>query len=203
MFRAGIITVSDKGSQGKREDKSGPVIAEMLAGAAVSIVETVIIPDEVEQIAAALIRMADEEKLDLILTTGGTGVSPRDLTPDATRQVLDKEIPGLAEAMRAASMKITPHAMISRAMAGIRGRSLIINLPGSPKGARETCPSSCPPCPTPWKKSRATTATAQRLCNVRPASIPILFQCGDFPKTARLCGHACPSRRFCRSRRTD
>jgi len=137
MFRAGIITVSDKGSQGKREDKSGPVIAEMLAGAAVSIVETVIIPDEVEQIAAALIRMADEEKLDLILTTGGTGVSPRDLTPDATRQVLDKEIPGLAEAMRAASMKITPHAMISRAMAGIRGRSLIINLPGSPKGARE------------------------------------------------------------------
>lgn len=96
MFRAGIITVSDKGSQGKREDKSGPVIAEMLAGAAVSIVETVIIPDEVEQIAAALIRMADEEKLDLILTTGGTGVSPRDLTPDATRQVLDKEIPGLA-----------------------------------------------------------------------------------------------------------
>ncbi len=137
MFRAGIITVSDKGSQGKREDKSGPVIAEMLAGAAVSIVETVIIPDEVEQIVAALIRMADEEKLDLILTTGGTGVSPRDLTPDATRQVLDKEIPGLAEAMRAASMKITPHAMISRAMAGIRGRSLIINLPGSPKGARE------------------------------------------------------------------
>jgi len=137
MFRAGIITVSDKGSQGKREDKSGPVIAEMLAGAAVSIVETVIIPDEVEQIVAALIRMADEEKLDLILTTGGTGVSPRDLTPDATRQVLDKEIPGLAEAMRAASMKITLHAMISRAMAGIRGRSLIINLPGSPKGARE------------------------------------------------------------------
>jgi len=137
MFRAGIITVSDKGSQGKREDKSGPVIAEMLAGAAVSIEKTLIIPDEVEQISAAIIRFADVEKLDLILTTGGTGVSPRDLTPDATLPVLDKEIPGIAEAMRAASLKVTPHAMISRAVAGIRGRSLIINLPGSPKGARE------------------------------------------------------------------
>jgi len=137
MFRAGIITVSDKGSQGKREDKSGPVIAEILAGAAVSIEKTLIIPDEVEQISAAIIRFADVEKLDLILTTGGTGVSPRDLTPDATLPVLDKEIPGIAEAMRAASLKITPHAMISRAVAGIRGRSLIINLPGSPKGARE------------------------------------------------------------------
>lgn len=124
----------------------------MLAGAAVSIVETVIIPDEVEQIAAALIRMADEEKLDLILTTGGTGVSPRDLTPDATRQVLDKEIPGLAEAMRAASMKITPHAMISRAMAGIRGRSLIINLPGSPKGARENLSVVLPALPHAMEK---------------------------------------------------
>ncbi len=137
MFRAGIITVSDKGSQGKREDKSGPVIAEILAGAAVSIEKTLIIPDEVEQISAAIIRFADVEKLDLILTTGGTGVSPRDLTPDATLPVLDKEIPGIAEAMRAASLKVTPHAMISRAVAGIRGRSLIINLPGSPKGARE------------------------------------------------------------------
>ena len=137
MFRAGIITVSDKGSQGKREDKSGPVIAEMLAGAAVAVEKTLIVPDEVDQIAGAIISFADIDKLDLILTTGGTGVSPRDLTPDATRQVLDKEIPGLAEAMRAESMKITPHAMISRALAGIRGRSLVINLPGSPKGARE------------------------------------------------------------------
>ncbi|HOG12449.1 MAG: MogA/MoaB family molybdenum cofactor biosynthesis protein [Smithellaceae bacterium] len=137
MFNAGIITVSDKGSQGKREDKSGPVIAEMLAGAAIQIKQTLIIPDEVAQIAKAIIQFADVEKLDLILTTGGTGVSPRDLTPDATLQVLDKEIPGIAEAMRAASMKVTPHAMISRAAAGIRGRSLIINLPGSPKGARE------------------------------------------------------------------
>ncbi|HLZ18613.1 MAG TPA: MogA/MoaB family molybdenum cofactor biosynthesis protein [Smithellaceae bacterium] len=137
MFRAGIITVSDKGSQGKREDLSGPAIAEMLAGAAISVAKTLIIPDEVDQIAKALIQFSDLENLDLILTTGGTGVSPRDLTPDATLQVLDKEIPGMAEAMRYASMKITPHGMISRAVAGIRGRSLIINLPGSPKAAVE------------------------------------------------------------------
>ncbi len=137
MFSAGIITVSDKGSQGKRQDLSGPAIAEMLAGAAIHIKKTLIIPDEVDQIQQAIIQFADIEKLDLILTTGGTGVSPRDLTPDATIKVLDKEMPGMAEAMRYASMKITPHAMISRAVAGIRGRSLIINLPGSPKGATE------------------------------------------------------------------
>ena len=137
MFKAGIITVSDKGSQGKREDLSGPAIAEMLAGAAISVSETLIIPDEVDQICKAIIQFADVEKLDLILTTGGTGVSPRDLTPDATLKVIDKEIPGMAEAMRLASMKVTPHAMISRAVAGIRGRSLVLNLPGSPRGASE------------------------------------------------------------------
>ncbi len=144
MFQAGIITVSDKGAQGLREDLSGPAIAKLLAGAAISVQKTIIIPDEVDQIAAALIQLADIEKLDLILTTGGTGVSPRDLTPDATLQVLDKEIPGMAEAMRLASMKITPHAMISRAVAGIRGRTLIINLPGSPKGASENLAAVLP-----------------------------------------------------------
>jgi molybdenum cofactor synthesis domain-containing protein len=137
MFTAGIITVSDKGSQGKREDLSGPAIAEMLAGAAIVIKHTLIIPDEKDQIQKAIINFADVEKLDLILTTGGTGVSPRDLTPDATLKVIDKEIPGMAEAMRYESSKITPHAMISRAVAGIRGRCLIVNLPGSPKGAKE------------------------------------------------------------------
>jgi len=137
MFNAGIITVSDKGSQGKRQDLSGPAIAEMLAGAAIQIKKSLIIPDEVDQISEAIIQFADIEKLDLILTTGGTGVSPRDLTPDATRKVIDKDVPGMAEAMRYASMKITPHAMISRAVAGIRGRCLINKLPGSPKGARE------------------------------------------------------------------
>lgn len=144
MFNAGIITVSDKGSQGLREDLSGPAIAQALAGAAISIEKTLIIPDEVDQISEAIIQFADIEKLDLILTTGGTGVSPRDLTPDATLKVLDKEIPGMAEAMRIASSKITPHAMISRAVAGIRGRSLIINLPGSPKGATENLTAVLP-----------------------------------------------------------
>jgi molybdopterin adenylyltransferase len=144
MFNAGIITVSDKGSQGKRQDLSGPAIAEMLAGAAISIKKTLIIPDEVDQISKAIMQFADIEQLDLILTTGGTGVSPRDLTPDATLKVIDKEIPGMAEAMRFASMQITPHAMISRAVAGIRGRCLIINLPGSPKGAKENLASILP-----------------------------------------------------------
>jgi molybdopterin adenylyltransferase len=137
MISAGIITVSDKGSQGKREDLSGPAIAEMLAGAAFEIKHTVIIPDETGKIKEAIIDFADVKKLDLILTNGGTGVSPRDLTPDATLEVIDKQIPGMAEAMRQKSLQVTPHAMISRAVAGIRGKSLIINLPGSPKGAKE------------------------------------------------------------------
>ncbi|HRS97436.1 MAG TPA: MogA/MoaB family molybdenum cofactor biosynthesis protein, partial [Smithella sp.] len=132
MILAGIITVSDKGSQGRREDLSGPAVAEMLAGANVNLTCTLIIPDEKDQIKQAIIRLADKEKLDLILTTGGTGVSPRDVTPDATLEVIDKQIPGMAEAMRQQSMRITPHAMISRAVAGIRGRCLIVNLPGSP-----------------------------------------------------------------------
>lgn len=144
MFNAGIITVSDKGSQGKRQDLSGPAIAEMLAGADISIQKTLIIPDEVDQICEAIITFADVEKLDLIITTGGTGVSPRDRTPDATRKVIDKEIPGMAEAMRFASTKVTPHAMISRAVAGIRGQSLIINLPGSPKGSTENLTAILP-----------------------------------------------------------
>ena len=137
MFTACIITVSDKGSQGKREDLSGPAIAEMLAGAAIVVKHTIIIPDEIDQIQKSIINFADVEKVDLILTTGGTGVSPRDLTPDATLEVIDKEVSGMAEAMRHQSMMVTPHAMISRAVAGIRGKCLIINLPGSPKGAKE------------------------------------------------------------------
>ncbi|MFO7568727.1 MAG: MogA/MoaB family molybdenum cofactor biosynthesis protein [Smithellaceae bacterium] len=137
MFRAGIITVSDKGSQGQRQDLSGPAIARMLAGLSIDVTKMLIIPDETDQIASAIIAFADTERLDLVLTTGGTGVSPRDLTPDATLKVIDKELPGLAEAMRQESRKITPHAMISRAVAGIRGQCLIVNLPGSPKGATE------------------------------------------------------------------
>jgi molybdopterin adenylyltransferase len=137
MILAGIITVSDKGSQGKRQDLSGPAIAEMLAGADIEIKSSLIVPDEMDQIQKAIINLADVEKVDLILTTGGTGVSPRDVTPDATLKIIDKQIPGMAEAMRYESGKITPHAMISRAIAGIRGKCLIINLPGSPRGAKE------------------------------------------------------------------
>ena len=137
MILAAIITVSDKGSQGKRQDLSGPAISEMLAGAAIEIKNSLIVPDEIDQIQKAIINFADIEKVDLILTTGGTGVSPRDVTPDATLNIIDKQIPGMAEAMRYESRKITPHAMISRAIAGIRGKCLIINLPGSPRGAKE------------------------------------------------------------------
>ena len=144
MFRAGIITVSDKGSQGQREDLSGPAIAQVLEGAGFTVSITIIVPDDIGQIANALIELSDRERLDLILTTGGTGLSPRDLTPEATLKVLDKEIPGMAEAMRYSGMMVTPHAMLSRAVAGVRGRSLIINLPGSPKGATENLAAVVP-----------------------------------------------------------
>jgi molybdopterin adenylyltransferase len=134
---AGVITVSDKGSRGEREDRSGQEIISMLKGIAANVLQTIIIPDEQAQIRDALLEYTDKHKLDLIVTTGGTGVSPRDVTPDATLEVIEKELPGMAEAMRRESAAITPHAMISRAVVGIRGRSLIINLPGSPRGVRE------------------------------------------------------------------
>ena len=137
VISAGVITVSDRGSRGEREDKSGQEIVRMLKGIAATVVHTIIIPDEKDQIKDALIECTDKKKLDLIVTTGGTGVSPRDVTPDATLEVIDKEVPGMAEAMRRESAAITPHAMISRAVVGIRGCSLIINLPGSPRGVRE------------------------------------------------------------------
>jgi len=136
-IRAGVITVSDRGSRGEREDTSGAEVVRLLEGIGCRIVCTAIIADETDRIRETLIRFADEEGLDLIVTTGGTGVSPRDVTPDATLAVIHKEIPGMAEAMRRASAAKTPHAMISRAVAGIRGASLIVNLPGSPRGARE------------------------------------------------------------------
>lgn len=136
-FRAVIITVSDRGARGEREDGSGPEIARLIQSMGMEIVGRQVIPDEKEVISQALINWSDAEKTDLILTTGGTGVSPRDVTPEATREVIEREIPGMAEAMRRQSMIVTPHAMISRALVGIRGRTLIINLPGSPKGARE------------------------------------------------------------------
>jgi molybdopterin adenylyltransferase len=137
VIKAFVITVSDRGARGERADGSGPEIAGMLEAAGMEIVGSRIVPDEKADIRRLLMEWSDEKGVDLIVTTGGTGVSPRDVTPDATREVIEREIPGMAEAMRRHSAAVTPHAMISRALAGIRGRTLIINLPGSPKGARE------------------------------------------------------------------
>ncbi|WP_027714576.1 molybdenum cofactor biosynthesis protein B [Desulfuromonas sp. TF] len=135
-FTIGVLTLSDKGSRGEREDESGRVLQEMVAPLG-EIVRYQVIPDEEELIVATLVEWVDKDGVDLILTTGGTGLSPRDITPEATARVIEREIPGMAEAMRAASMAKTPHAMISRALAGVRRQSMIINLPGSPKGVRE------------------------------------------------------------------
>ncbi len=137
VISAGVITISDRGSRGEREDLSGREIVNMLKDIAVTVVHTTIIPDEKKRIKETLTDFTDNKKVDLIVTTGGTGVSPRDVTPDATLEVIEKEVPGMAEAMRRQSATITPHAMISRAVVGIRGCSLIVNLPGSPRGVRE------------------------------------------------------------------
>ncbi len=136
-IRAAIITLSDKGSRGERQDESGKLIGEMLSTIDAEVVHYAVLPDEKALIVDALKALSDSGGADLVLTTGGTGVAPRDVTPEATREVIDRELPGMAEAMRAESLKKTPHAMISRAVAGIRNRTLIINLPGSPKAVRE------------------------------------------------------------------
>jgi molybdopterin adenylyltransferase len=137
MFKVVILTISDRGSKGEREDASGPLIREMVKDLPAEVIHYEIIPDEKKEIVEALKKSADQMKADLVLSTGGTGLSPRDVTPDATLEVIDKEVPGFAEAMRAESLKKTPHAMISRTIVGIRGSCLIVNLPGSPKGVRE------------------------------------------------------------------
>jgi len=154
MIRASIVTVSDRGAAGEREDRSGPAIREMISGFC-EIVGCMIVPDEIDDIRNALVSMS--EKSDLIITTGGTGVSPRDLTPEATRDVIDREVPGMVEAMRHESMKKTPYAMISRAVAGIRGSTLIINLPGSEKAARENLSVILPALPHAVEKIKGST----------------------------------------------
>lgn len=146
-MRAAILTLSDKGARGERIDTSGPALVLWLAERDVETMRTEIMPDEAGQIAAKLRDWADSGDFDLILTTGGTGVSPRDVTPEATLQVVERMIPGFAEVMRARSLEKTPHAMISRAIAGIRGQALIINLPGSPKGAVENLTAVWPAVP--------------------------------------------------------
>ena len=136
-FTAAWITLSDKGAAGEREDKSGPLIGEMLTGAGYNVVEGLLIPDDPETLKRQLIRLADQRQVNVIFTTGGTGFSPRDLTPEATIEVCDRLTPGISEAIRAYSMTKTPKAMLSRAAAGMRKQTLIINLPGSPKAVKE------------------------------------------------------------------
>lgn len=144
MFTAAVLTVSDRSFRGERPDGAGPAAAEMLREAGYQVTETVIVPDEQALIQAALIRLADEKDAALIVTSGGTGFSPRDVTPEATLAVCQRLTPGIPEAMRAASMAVTPRAMLSRGVAGIRGKSLIVNLPGSPKAVRENLEAVLP-----------------------------------------------------------
>jgi molybdenum cofactor synthesis domain-containing protein len=144
----GILTVSDRGHRGEYRDLSGPAIRDLVAGRlAATVAVEAIVHAERSVIATTLVSWADELGLDLVLTTGGTGFAPRDVTPEASRDVIEREAPGLAEAMRAASLQITPHAMLSRAAAGIRSRTLIVNLPGSPKGVRENLETILPALP--------------------------------------------------------
>ena len=137
-WQAAVITLSDKGARGEREDRSGPVIAQRLKDNGYEVVERLLLPDEAAPLKNQLIRLCDQRQLDLILTTGGTGFAPRDITPEATLAVAHRNAPGIAEAIRSASLSITPRAMLSRAVSVIRGKTLIVNLPGSPKACMES-----------------------------------------------------------------
>ena len=136
-LRVGILTVSDRSAHGERDDLSGPALVEVVRAQGWSVARQGIVPDDYEILREELATWADIGEIDVILTTGGTGFGPRDISPEATRSVTNRDAPGLAEAMRAASLRQTPHAMLSRSVAGIRNRTLIVNLPGSPKGAVE------------------------------------------------------------------
>lgn len=160
MIKVAILTVSDKGSRGERRDTSGPAIEKLVKKIKTKVINYDILPDNKVKIKRKLISLS--KKADLILTTGGTGVSPSDVTPDATKEVVRYEIPGMAEAIRAASLKKTPYAMISRAVAGVRGKTLIINLPGSPKAVRETLSIILPVLPHTIAKIRGSTEECGR-----------------------------------------
>ena len=145
-YRIGVLTLSDKGALGGRVDESGPVVTEMLSVIG-EVTHAAMLPDDMASIARLLTDWSDREHLDLIVTTGGTGLTPRDVTPQATLQVLDYEIPGMADVMRMQSLAKTPHAMLSRAVVGVRRRTMIVNLPGSPKAARENLQAVLPALP--------------------------------------------------------
>ena len=136
-YTAAVITVSDKGARGERQDTSGPMLCKLAEDRGYQVVYTAMVPDDMKRIREELLKCCDDLSISLVLTTGGTGFSPRDITPEATRSVVERETPGIPELMRAESMKITPRGCLSRSTAGIRGKSLIINLPGSEKAARE------------------------------------------------------------------
>jgi molybdenum cofactor synthesis domain-containing protein len=137
-LRVAVVTVSDRSARGEREDRSGPALAEAVEGAGAAVVRRELVADEPGELAELLAGMCDGERPpDLILTTGGTGIGPRDRTPEATAEVCDRLVPGIAETLRARSLAVTPHAMLSRGVAGVRGATLIVNLPGSPGGARD------------------------------------------------------------------
>ncbi|MBW1991802.1 MAG: MogA/MoaB family molybdenum cofactor biosynthesis protein [Deltaproteobacteria bacterium] len=158
MFRVGILTVSDKGHTGERQDTSAPELARLLDASQFEVKQIRVVPDEQEAIVEALVAWSDEEKLDLILTTGGTGFTPRDITPEATLAVAERLAPGIPEAMRAAGLAHTPRAMLSRGVAVLRGGTLIINLPGSPKGARESLEAVLPALPHALEKLKGSEA---------------------------------------------
>lgn len=157
-FSAGVLTISDKGSRGLRQDESGDILEAVLRENAFSVVRRKIIPDRIDSIVDVLSSWSDSDRLQLIVTTGGTGLSPTDVTPQAMRQVIDFEVPGMAEAMRSESLKKTPHAMISRAVAGVRKATLIINLPGSPSGAKDNLRVVLPALPHAISKLCGDTA---------------------------------------------
>ena len=146
-IRFGILTLSDRSATGERADASGPALADLIRAQGWSVTKQAILPDDESAIRATLTEWADSGTVDVILTSGGTGFAPRDVTPEATRAIIEREAPGLAETMRAESLKKTPHAMLSRAVAGIRKRTLIVNLPGSPKGAVENLQTILPVLP--------------------------------------------------------
>lgn len=146
VCRIGVLTLSDKGSQGLRVDESGPLVREMLASVG-EVTQVAILPDDVRSIVDILTAWSDQDRLSLIVTSGGTGLTPRDVTPQATLKVIDYEIPGMAEVMRMHSLSKTPHAMLSRAVVGVRHQTMIVNLPGSPKAARENLEAILPALP--------------------------------------------------------
>jgi len=154
VIRAAVVTVSDRSFRKERADASGPAVGALLAAIPADVEQAVVVPDVVAFIGRALRHFADVLGLDLVVTTGGTGVDPRDVTPEATREVIDREVPGMAEAMRAASQRAVPTAMLSRGVVGIRGKTLIVNLPGSPGGARDNLAVILPVLPHAIEKIR-------------------------------------------------